>query len=76
MKTQEELLSELDQLKAEERWDEALKLLDLIEPVSEEEWQRRLDAAPLDDEPVTAEDRRRLDEVHASLDRVLGRRAG
>lgn len=76
MKTQEELWAEYEQLKAEERWDEALKLLDVIDPVSDEEWRRRLDRAPLDDEPVTEADRRRLDEVHASLDRSLGRRAG
>jgi hypothetical protein len=76
VRTQEQLWAEYEQLKQEERWEEALKLLDLIEPVSDEEWRRRLDEAPLDDEPVTETDRRRLDEVHASLDRALGRRAG
>ncbi len=58
MKTQTELLEELDHLKAEERWDDALKLLDLIEPVSDEEWFQELAGVPIDDEPLSAEDRR------------------
>lgn len=77
MKTQTELLEELDHLKAEERWDDALKLLDLIEPVSDEEWFQELAGVPIDDEPLSAEDRRALDEAHAALDRrVKPARAG
>jgi hypothetical protein len=76
MKTQEQLWAEYARLQEAEDWDAALKLLDLIEPVSDEEWLRRLAEAPLDDEPVSPADRARLEEVHASLDRAFGQRAG
>lgn len=76
MKSRTELLAELDELKAAERWEEALQLLDLIEPISDEEWFRKLAEAPLDDEPVSPEDRRALDEAHAALERSFGRHAG
>lgn len=76
MKTQEELWAEYERLKEAEDWEAALKLLDLIEPVSDEEWQRRLREAPLDDEPVSARLRKDLDEFHALLGRHAAQRAG
>lgn len=76
MKTQEELRAEFDRLFEAEDYEAAGKVLDLIEPISTEEWLKILHDAPLDDEPVTDPDRRRLDEVHTSLDRALGRRVG
>lgn len=76
MKTQEELRAEYDRLFESGDYEAAAKVLDLIEPISDEEWLRVLHDAPLDDEPVSPVDRRRLDEVHASLDRALGRRVG
>ena len=53
-----------------------MKLLDLIEPVSDEEWFQELAGVPIDDEPLSAEDRRALDEAHAALDRTFGRHVG
>jgi len=76
MKTQDELWAEYGRLKAAEEWEAALKLLDLIEPVSDEEWRRRLLEAPLDDEPVSPRLRKDLDEFHASLERQSAKRAG
>ena len=78
MKTQEQIRAELDRLLEEDRLEEAAELAEQIVPVSAEEFRRRLDEAPLDDEPVTAEQRRRLDALHAALAQRQnpGRRAG
>lgn len=67
VKTQEEIRTDIDRLLAEDRIEEAAELGELLLPVSEEEFRRRLDEAPLDDEPVTEEQRRRLDELKAAL---------
>jgi hypothetical protein len=45
----------------EGRFEEALKLVDELEPISAEEFQRILDNAPIDDEPITPEQREALD---------------
>lgn len=71
MKTQEELWAEYERLKELELYEEAGKVLDLIEPISDEEWLKILHDAPLDDEPLSPKERARLDEVHAALDRLL-----
>ncbi|MFN8617818.1 MAG: hypothetical protein U0837_12015 [Dehalococcoidia bacterium] len=80
MKSQEEIRAEIDRLLEEDRLEEAELLIDQIIPVSREEFRRRLEAAPYDDEPVTPEQRRRLDELHIALaargGRGPGRRAG
>jgi hypothetical protein len=57
MSAEQELLEEINRLLTEERFDEADALVDQLEPVSAEEFNRRLSEAPVDDEPLTAEDR-------------------
>ncbi len=76
MKTQAELRAEYDRLFEAEDYEAAGKVLDLIEPISDEEWLKILHNAPLDDEPVSAEERCALDELHAALGRRPGRRVG
>jgi hypothetical protein len=63
--TNAEIHAQIDRLVDEGRFEEALKLVDELEPISAEEFQRILDNAPIDDEPVTPEDERRLAEAHA-----------
>ena len=68
MKTQEEIRAEIDMLLETDRLEEAEALIDQLIPVSAEEFRRRLDEAPYDDEPVSAEQRAALDRVHAMFD--------
>ena len=70
MKSQEEIRAEIDRLLDEDRLEEAELLIDQIIPVSREEFRRRLEAAPYDDEPVTPEQQRQMDEVHRRLDKM------
>jgi len=74
MKTQDELRAEYERLKEAEDYEAAGKILDLIEPISREAWLTVLRDAPLDDEPVSPAQRKRLDEAHAALDRVASQR--
>ena len=74
MKTQEELRREYDRLFEAEEYEAAGKILDLIEPISDEEWLKILDEAPLDDEPVPPALRKRLDQAHSALDRIARQR--
>jgi hypothetical protein len=67
MRTQEEIREEFDQLLEQDRLEEAEALADQILPVSPEEFRRRLETAPYDDEPVTPEQQRRLDDLHTAL---------
>lgn len=78
MRTQEELRADIDRLLACDRIEEAAALGELLVPVSADELRRRLDEAPLDDEPLTPEQRRRLDSLKDALRerRGGGRRAG
>ena len=81
MKTQEEISEEIQRLLNDDRLEEAEILIEQLVPISAEEFRKRLDAAPYDDEPVTPEQRRRLDEFHAELaimraQRGTERRAG
>ena len=81
MKTQEQISQEIQRLLNEDRLEEAEVLIEQLKPISAEEFRRRLDAAPYDDEPVTPEQRRRIDEVHSMLAAMkartgTGRRAG
>jgi hypothetical protein len=61
MKTQEQIREEIDRLLEEDRLEEAEVLAERLIPISAEEFLKRLDEAPLDDEPVTAEQRAALD---------------
>jgi hypothetical protein len=61
MKTQEQIREEIDRLLEEDRLEEAEVLAERLIPISTEEFLKRLDEAPLDDEPVTAEQRAALD---------------
>ena len=75
MKTQEELRREYDCLFEAEDYEAAGKVLDLIEPISDEEWLKILQSAPETDEPVPEfirEGSRVLDAILAKQ----GRRAG
>jgi len=74
MKTQDELRAEYDRLFEAEEYEAAGKILDLIEPISREVWLKILRDAPLDDEPVSPAQRKRLDEAHAALERVASQR--
>jgi hypothetical protein len=57
VKTQEEIRADIDRLLEEDRVEEAAELVDLLVPISAEEFLRRMEEAPIDDEPTTAEDR-------------------
>ena len=70
MKTQDELWAEYDRLTAAEDYEAAGRVLDLIEPISDEEWRKKLDEAPMDDEPVSDELRRRFEAFEAALART------
>jgi hypothetical protein len=59
--TNAEIHAQIDRLVDEGRFEEALKLVDELEPISAEEFQRILDNAPIDDEPITPEQREALD---------------
>jgi hypothetical protein len=61
MKTQEQIREEIDRLLEEDRLEEADALADQLVPISAEEFLKRLNEAPLDDEPVTPEQRAALD---------------
>ena len=59
--TNAEIHAQIDRLVDEGRFEEAMKLVDELEPISAEEFQRILDNAPIDDEPITPEQREALD---------------
>ena len=71
MQTQQELRAEFRRLFEADMCDEAEAILDQMEPVSEEEFQKMLDAAPYDDEPLDDQSRRRFE----NFERALGLRA-
>ncbi len=75
MKTQEELRAEYDRLFEAEDYAAAGKVLDLIEPISDEEWLKILHSAPETDEPVPEFIRERSRVLDAILAK-RGRRAG
>ena len=75
METQEEIRAEIDRLLADDRLEEAEALIEQIVPVSREEFRRRLDAAPYDDEPITPEQQRRIDDVHVMIASIRTSRA-
>ncbi len=75
MKTQEELRAEFDRLFEAEDYEAAGKVLDLIEPISDEEWLQIFADAPETDEPPPEWVRERSRELDAVLAK-RGRRAG
>lgn len=75
MKTQDELRREYDRLFEAEDYEAAGKVLDLIEPISDEEWLKILQSAPETDEPVPEWVRARSRQLDAVLIR-RSRRAG
>ena len=76
MKTQEELRADFQRFMDADMLDEAEAVLGQLEPLSDEEWQRFLSEAPLDDEPVTSAQRARLDEAHRIAEEFARRQAG
>ena len=76
MDNEQELWAEYDRAMAEDDFDTARRILDRIPPLSDEEWRRKLDEAPLDDEPVSPRLRKKLDDLHESLVRSVGSQAG
>ena len=76
MKNEQELWDEYDRAMARDDFETARRILDLIPPVSDEEFRRKLDEAPLDDEPVSPELLRRFEEFEASRARAGQRSAG
>ena len=75
MKTQEELWVEYERLKAAELYDEAGKVLELIDPISDEERRRMSSEAPEVDELLPEFIRKRIEAFHATSS-TGGRRAG
>lgn len=76
MKTQDELRREYEQLLEAEDFEAAGKILDLIEPISDEAWLKILHDAPLDDEPVPEFIQERSRALDAILAKQRGLRAG
>ncbi len=66
-----ELHARIDALVAEDRLEEALELVDQLEPITAEEFERILEAAPIDDEPLSAEQAQALDEAHEAIRRLF-----
>jgi hypothetical protein len=75
MRTQEELWAEYERLKAAELYEEAGKVLDLIEPISDEERLRIFQNAEEVDEPLPQVIRERMEAYDAAA-RAYARRAG
>jgi len=67
VKTQEQIRAEIDQCLEEDRIEEAEALGELLVPISAEEFLKRMNEAPLDDEPVTAADREAFDRAWAII---------
>ncbi|MGB4861478.1 MAG: hypothetical protein WBO97_03375 [Tepidiformaceae bacterium] len=76
MKTQDELRREYEQLLEAEDFEAAGKILDLIEPISDEAWLKILHDAPLDDEPLTPKEEQRIAEFDAFLARRIRAQTG
>lgn len=76
MQTQDELRREYEQLLEAEDFEAAGKILDLIEPISDEAWLKILHDAPLDDEPLTPKEEQRIAESDAFLARRIRAQTG
>jgi hypothetical protein len=71
-----DLWAEYEELLEAEDFEAAGRLLDRIPPVSDAEWRRRLDEAPLDDEPVSESLLRRFEEFERVRSRFKSRSVG
>lgn len=78
MKTQDALQEEFQRLLNDDRLDEAEEVLKQFEPISDDAWLKLLREAPVDDEPLTAKERVRLDAAaeRRREDRAAQRRVG
>jgi len=76
MKTQEELWAQYERLKAAELYEEAGKVLDLIDPISDEEWFRIVSEAPEVDETIPQFISERFLALDARLAKRRTRRVG
>lgn len=70
--TNAEIHERIDALVAEDRLEEALKLIDQLEPASPEEFRRILAEAPIDDEPLSPREAQALDQAHETIRRLFG----
>ena len=71
-----ELWAEYTRLLEADDFHGARRILDQIPPVSGEEFRKKLDGAPLDDEPVSEELLRRFEDFEATRARLKSRPAG
>jgi hypothetical protein len=69
--TNDEIHAEIDRLIDEDRYEDALRLADQLEPISDEEFLKILREAPIDDEPVSAAQLARLDAADEAIDRLF-----
>ncbi|MFN8617962.1 MAG: hypothetical protein U0837_12755 [Dehalococcoidia bacterium] len=69
--TNDEIHAEIDRLIEEDRYEDALRLADQLEPISDEEFLKILREAPIDDEPVSAAQLARLDAADEAIDRLF-----
>lgn len=74
-KTQEELRAEFRRLFDADMLDEAEKILEQLEPLSDEQWLKQLHEAPLDDEPLTPRELEAIERAHLRAER-RARQAG
>ncbi|MCC6959100.1 MAG: hypothetical protein IT301_04575 [Dehalococcoidia bacterium] len=58
---QDELRAEIDRLMERDELEAASRLIDQLEQIDADEFMRRLNAAPVDDEPVSPAQRSALD---------------
>lgn len=65
--TNDEIHAEIDRLIEEDRYEDAVRLADQLEPISDEEFLKILREAPIDDEPVSAAQRAALDRAWESI---------
>ena len=69
--TNTEIHERIDELIAADRLEEASALVDQLEPISAEESARIFAEAPIDDEPLSPELARRLDEARETIRRLF-----
>lgn len=69
--TNDQIHAEIDRLIDGDRYEEALRLADQLEPISDDEFLKILREAPIDDEPVSAAQLARLDAADEAIDRLF-----
>ncbi|HNO65645.1 MAG TPA: hypothetical protein PKK39_04805 [Tepidiformaceae bacterium] len=68
---QDERRAEIDRLMEEDRLEEASELADQLKQIDADEFTRQLNAAPLDDEPVSPALAARLAAADEAIERAL-----